>query len=415
MWSRPLNLNPSLDPPQSAPDVPGVVDRLLQAAVAAQVSDIHVTPRKDFLQICFRRDGVLHPWLNWPKSLSENLVNRLKVLARLLTYRNDIPQEGRLHTPWTSAELRLSTFPTLHGERAVIRLFIGSGRYQYLHELDFPPDLLNEWQQLLEETSGLLVISGPAGSGKTTTAYASLRYLSQRFSGMKSLVSLEDPIEAELPEVSQSLVHRPSDFTYSLGLRSLMRQDPDVILVGEIRDRETAETSFQASLTGHLVLTTFHAGSAADTINRLSDLGIEPYILRTGLRGVLSQRLLRTYCCCAISSVRTSRQPESNSLPESPAITNAVCSHCSGTGYAGRLLIAELMRVESPEITRAILDRAPAERIRQVAEREGMIPLLRRAQEYVQAGKTSWEEVQRVLGRSAWVILQDSQPSPAAS
>lgn len=371
------------------------MDRLLQAAIAARASDVHLTPVADGLDLAWRRDGVLNPLGRWPESLASNLVARLKVLAGLLTYRTDLPQEGRLRLPWTSVELRLSTFPTLHGEKAVVRLFVGSGHYLHLSDLQFPPDVLAAWLELLAETSGLLLITGPAGSGKTTTAYASLRTLGRLHAGSKSLVSLEDPIEAELPGVAQTQVHRPAEFTYALGLRSLLRQDPDVIFVGEIRDRETAETTFQACLTGHLVLSTFHAGSAAEAISRLTDLGIEPYLLRAGLSGLLCQRLVRQLCeCAAWTEDPAGDQAWGLSRVKQPG----QCADCWHTGYQGRLPLVELLLVQQPQVVRAILRREAAAELQAAAISAGMIPLWERGRAAVAAGWTSPAEVRRVLG-----------------
>jgi type II secretory ATPase GspE/PulE/Tfp pilus assembly ATPase PilB-like protein len=292
-------------------------------------------------------------------------------------------------------ELRLSTFPTLHGEKAVVRLFVGSGQYRRLADLNFPPDIQDELQRLLSQTSGLVLITGPAGSGKTTTAYACLRELLETSRGAKSLVSLEDPIEAELPGVAQSQVHRPAEFTYPLGLRSLLRQDPDVILVGEVRDRETAETTFQACLTGHLVLTTFHAGSAAEAISRLMDLGVEPYLLRAGLLALVCQRLLRKLCDCA-------EWTDGGDTPDEWGISRQrvarQCAACWSTGYQGRLLLAELLNAQTPAVAQAVLRRTSAWELQTVAVETGMIPLAERARQAVAAGTTSVAEVRRVLG-----------------
>jgi type II secretory ATPase GspE/PulE/Tfp pilus assembly ATPase PilB-like protein len=392
---RPAGAFAPVVPPQQAEDVPARVDALLRAAVDAHASDLHLTPVADGLELAWRRDGVLNPLARWPGTFASNLVARLKVLAGLLTYRTDLPQEGRLRLTWTSVELRLSTFPTLHGEKAVVRLFVGSGRFRQLNDLQFPPDVLAELRRLLAETSGLVLITGPAGSGKTTTAYACLRELSETHAGTRSLVSLEDPIEAELPGVAQTQVHRPAEFTYPLGLRSLLRQDPDVILVGEIRDRETAETTFQACLTGHLVLSTFHAGSAAEAVCRLTDLGIEPYLLRAGLIGLLCQRLLRRLCDCAA-------WVDDPLLKDEWGLTRArqpgQCSACWHTGYQGRLPLAELLLSQTPVVAQAILRREHAAELQAAALASGMVPLAARASAAVASGDTSVAEVRRVLG-----------------
>ncbi len=367
-----------LTPPTSADDVPASVDSLLTAAIAAKASDIHLRPAAEGLEVSWRLDGVLSPMAIWPKTWMANVVARLKVLAQLLTYRTELPQEGRLQTSTPGVEMRLSTFPTLHGEKAVVRLFVASGQYRLLEDLSLPDDLSASLQQLLHETAGVFVVSGPAGSGKTTTAYACLREMQRASRGARSLVTLEDPIEAELPGVAQTQVHRPAEFTYPLGLRSLLRQDPDVIFVGEIRDRETAATSFQAGLAGHLVLTTFHAGSAAEALVRLVDLGVEPYLLRAGLRGIVCQRLLRQVCECQGTATG--------------------CDACWHTGYRGRRLIAELLH---PMALRAGTHwSASLSDWQAAAEAAGMVTLQQRAAHEIAAGRTTAQEVFRVLGTS---------------
>ncbi len=276
------------------------VDALLTAARQAGVSDVHLQPVAEGLKLLWRVDGVLQLLGTFPQGKSSHVVSRLKVLAELLTYRNDIPQEGRIRRKHGEVEMRVSTFPTLHGERAVIRLFATPEQLLYLDQLGLPDDLPQRLRQLLAETSGAILVTGPAGSGKSTTSYACLRELAQTTGGGRSIVSLEDPIEVAVDGVAQSQVNAPAGLTLASGLKSLLRQDPEVILVGEIRDRETAEVCMQASLTGQLVLTTFHAETTAGAIGRLSDMGIEPYLLRSGVLAILSQRLVRRLCACAL-------------------------------------------------------------------------------------------------------------------
>ena len=275
------------------------VDGLLAAAEAAGASDIHLQPTAAGLELKFRVDGVLLPVAVFPAALAANIIARLKVQADLLTYHTDRPQEGRIRAAEADVEMRVSTFPTLQGERAVVRLFGGSRRYQRLEDLGLPDDVLEPLRTLLGETSGAILVSGPAGSGKTTTLYACLRELARQTAGQRSLVSIEDPIEVAVEGVAQSQVRPAAGLDLAVGLRFLMRQDPEVIMVGEIRDRATAEAALQASLTGHLVLSTFHAGSAAETVGRLLDMAVEPYVLRSGLLAVVNQRLLRRLCECA--------------------------------------------------------------------------------------------------------------------
>lgn len=370
--------------PLDSGGVAAAVAELLQAAIDSRASDLHLLPTRAGLEISWRLDGVMQSLGIWPASVAGNVIGRLKVLAELLTYRTDLPQEGRLRTGKTAVEMRLSTFPTLHGEKGVIRLFIGSGAYQTLDDLGLPPTIRQQLRRQLEETTGCLVFAGPAGSGKTTSAYACLREILRFQQSGKSIATLEDPIEAEIAGVSQSQVNRPKEFTYGLGLRSLMRQDPDVILVGEIRDRETAETVFQASLTGHLVLTTLHAGSAAQGVTRLRDLGVEPYLLRAGLRGILCQRLLRQICDCR------------NGSPTAPG-----CEACWHTGYFGRFLVSELMVPEVLPESLAELGVLSADLLQQRAQAAGMVPLRQGAAHEVAVGRTTAAEVLRVLGTGA--------------
>jgi type II secretory ATPase GspE/PulE/Tfp pilus assembly ATPase PilB-like protein len=283
------------------------------------------------------------------------------------------------------------------GEKAVVRLFAGSQQFQLLDDLGFPDDVLAPLGRLLEETSGAILATGPAGSGKTTTVYACLRELARRVGAARSLVSLEDPVEVLVPGVAQSQVNPAVQFDLATGLRFLMRQDPEVIMIGEIRDRATAEAAFGASLTGHLLLSTFHAGSAAEAVSRLSDMGIEPYLLRSGLLAILSQRLARKLCACA----RPSDDPADRlGLPVERAWLPGSCGACAGTGYRGRFVLVEMLLPERTSVGRAILSRSDAATIEQMAIEAGMVSRWERACRAVSEGLTSPAEVRRVLGFS---------------
>jgi len=374
------------------------VERLLAAGRAAGASDLHLQATTAGLEAKLRIDGVLHFLAMAPRELSANLIARLKVQAQLLTYRTDIPQEGRIRIGDGEVEMRLSTFPTLHGERAVVRLFGRAGQYQRLDDLGLPGDILTALREQLGETAGAILISGPAGSGKTTTVYACLRELAAQAAGARSLVSLEDPIEVAVPGVAQSQVNPVAGLDLATGLRFLMRQDPEVIMVGEIRDRATAEAAMQASLTGHLLLSTFHAGSAAETLGRLLDMGIEPYVLRSGLLAILSQRLVRQLCACA----RELDDPQDYlGLPVRRAFASVGCPACGGSGYRGRILLVEMLPLKpaaAVELGRAVLARADTSVLEPLAVRAGMVTRWRRAIEAVEGGATSPAEVRRVLG-----------------
>lgn len=376
---------------------PRAVDALLAEAIDQEASDIHLLPGDRGIDLIFRVDGVLRPMAVFPPQVAPNVVARLKVLADLLTYRNDVPQEGRIRLAGREVELRLSTFPTLYGEKAVVRVFGGAQRYRLLDDLGLPDDVARRFRGLLAETSGAVLVTGPAGSGKTTTLYAALREIAATSALPRSLVALEDPIEVAVPGVAQTQVHPSAGFDLGTALRFVLRQDPEVILVGEIRDRATAEAAFQASLTGHLVLSTFHAGSAAEAIGRLSDMGIEPYILRSGLLAVLNQRLFRRLCQCG----RESRAEEDAlGFPVHPVRIPTGCDRCRGTGYRGRVLVVEMLQVERSELGRAILSRSDTDTLERLARESGMVDRWHRVCDLLRAGLTSPAEARRVLGWS---------------
>jgi len=361
------------------------VNELLALGETFRASDLHLVPLpQQRLRVLYRIDGVLH-WAGELPQSGPNIVARLKILAELLTYQTDTPQEGRIRSPRSDLETRVSTFPTVHGEKGVVRFCVGSGRYLLPGDLGYPPDVLHWLGENLKAVQGLLLVCGPAGSGKTTTLYAALRHLVQAGPHARSLCTLEDPIEALLDGAAQSAMQPHLGFDYATALKSLMRQDPEVIMVGEIRDRETATTVFQASLTGHLVLSTFHAGRSVEAIGRLLDMGIEPYVVRSGLLGILTQRLLRRRCGC-----RDSDRPKIAGL--------SVCSECGGSGYAGRLVIAETFSPRAVSVSDSILKKLETDEIESRAVAAGLKTLQARADEAVAAGLTTREEVWRVLG-----------------
>ncbi len=371
-----------------------VVDRVLRAAQERQASDLHLTPFAEGLELRLRVDGVLQTMHRFPAAAAANVVSRLKVVAELLTYRTDVPQEGRIRGAPGAVEMRVSTFPTLYGERAVVRLFGGRTRLQQLDDLGLPAEIRTRLGELLGETAGAILATGPAGCGKTTTMYACLRELAGQ-GGIRNLVSLEDPVEVAIGGVGQTQVNAAAGLDLATGLRFLLRQDPEVIFVGEIRDRATAEAALQASLTGHLLLSTFHAGSAAEAVGRLSDMGIEPYMLRSGILAILSQRLVRRLCDC--------RRPATDAadrlgLAVSEAYLSVGCAVCRGSGYRGRQVIAELLVTERSDLGRAILSRSDAGRLEALAEEAGMVTRWQRACRLIEEGITSPAEVRRVLG-----------------
>lgn len=393
------------------------VEILLGAAQALDASDAHLAPTPDGIELLLRIDGVLQPLGMFPQGSTASVVARLKVLADLLTYRTDVPQEGRIRSTaavssygvtepkdhvaardscgdTSAVEMRVSSFPTLYGEKAVVRMFAGS-RLMLLNDLGLPDEIADRLRGLLGETSGAILVTGPAGAGKTTTVYASLRELVVATAGGRSIATLEDPIESAISGVAQSQVNVAAGFDLATGLRSLMRQDPEVIMVGEIRDRVTAEVAFQAALTGQLVLSTFHAPSAAGAISRLSDMGIEPYLLRSGVLAIISQRLVRRLCDC--------RRPIADEaamlgLPAARAWRAVGCDACGGTGYRGRAVLAEMFTADSSELAAAILSKSDSATLERLAVARGMTSRWQRAVAAVEVGITSPQEIRRVLG-----------------
>jgi len=387
--------------------VPSIVTLLLDQARSARASDIHLVPTESALIVQWRIDGVLHPIAGFDRDLAPRVVARLKVISGLLTYRTDVPQEGRVSREFSRTEVRVTTFPTLHGEKAAIRLFAENDELQNLKQLGLPEEVEQELREHLAATNGVILLTGPSGSGKTTTAYACLRDIIADSAGTRCIMSLEDPVEVAVDGATQSQVRPTAGFDLATGLRSLMRQDPDVIFVGEIRDPATAEAAFQAALTGHLVLTTFHAGNSAEAMTRLLEMQIEPYLIRSGLRTVICQRLLRRTCpnChgqtarSEIISAHVTESERTINKSESQSAQRTACTVCGSTGYHGRLVLAEMLDPSSPEVAKAILNKLDAPEVARLAELSGMKTLLQRAATAVTSGQTSYDEVLRVLGK----------------
>lgn len=371
-----------------------IVDTLLDGAVKLQASDVHLQPTAEGFLVKVRIDGVLQRLGMVKHGQKTDIAARLKIMAGLLTYRTDIPQEGRVGEMSFGQEVRVSTFPALHGERVVIRILWQQVELQQLGDLRLPPVISHDLIGLLRESSGMILVAGPAGSGKSTTAYACLRHINAQGEGARSIVTLEDPIESEIPGISQSNIRPNTTFDFAAGLRSLMRQDPEVILVGEIRDPETAETAMQASLTGQLVLSTFHSGSAAESVRRLIDMGIPPYMIQSGLLGVLHQRLVRKLCHCAVACDNDNRFGFQILGMKQPA----GCPDCRGTGYLGRTLLAEWLVPHKHRLAKLALDAATSAQIEDWAVRAGMQTRWPQAEELLSSGVTSPAEIRRVLG-----------------
>jgi general secretion pathway protein E len=365
-----------------------LVDLVLSGAVAASASDIHFEPTHRCLEIRFRLDGVLHPVATVNRDLAANVVARLKVLAELLTYRQDIPQEGRLVEGGRQfgADMRVSTFPTIHGEKAALRIFGAGAGILDLEHLGLPAPILHDLRDLFLERTGAIFLTGPSGSGKTTTLYACLRHLLQESHGGRHIVTIEDPVEQALEGITQSQARPGTEFDFARGLRSLLRQDPEIIMVGEVRDAETAHITIEAALTGHLVLSTLHAGSACGVISRLLEMGIETYLLTSGLKAIVNQRLARRLCQACRHFTDQGWQP-------------AGCERCLNTGYHGRLLLSELVVLDQA-LRQAILQRADTLALDQCALQSGRPTLRSTADDAVKMGWTTSCEITRILGPS---------------
>lgn len=368
-------------------DVAPLVDDLLGRGLAAGATDLHFEPTDQGLLVRIRVDGQLADLELLSPGWSDNVVSRLKVLASLLTYRMDIPQEGAFLWSPDSApevgrgtELRVATFPTIRGERAVVRIFRGTPELQSLDSLGLSHEQVGQIRAAVDQPAGFIVVSGPAGSGKTTTLYAMLRELRDRSPG-RSVITLEDPVEQRLDRVAQIQINPHGELGYERCMRSLLRHDPQVILLGEVRDRQTASVAVEAALTGHLILTTVHSGDPAETVVRFLEMGIPSYQLTSALTMVCSQRLLRLRCKQCVGSAAKG------------------CAACLGTGYAGRTAIAQTVRLD--ERARAlVLAHSPASVIRGELLNQG--PDLRaRAVKLAASGVTDEEEVGRVLGHQS--------------
>jgi type II secretory ATPase GspE/PulE/Tfp pilus assembly ATPase PilB-like protein/8-oxo-dGTP pyrophosphatase MutT (NUDIX family) len=375
-------------PPSDDPDDPAsvtrLVDDLLGDGIAARVSDIHIEPEERGIVVRHRIDGVLRPVRTMPRAISPSLVSRFKILCGLDIADRLRPQDGRARVAVNgiAVDLRVSTLPASHGEKIVVRVLDSRAAVTTLEGMGFLPDEQGRIERLLEQREGLILVTGPTGSGKTTTLYAALRRVQQ--TGV-NIVTVEDPIEYRLPGIVQVQVNERAGLTFASALRSIMRQDPDVLLIGEIRDRETAEIAIQASLTGHLVFSTLHTNDAASAVTRLVDIGIAPYKIATAVKGVIAQRLVRRHCGCRAAK----REHRLVAEPAPP------CRECGGAGYRGRLAVVEVL-LATPDVERAIMAGESAERLTERARGAGMRSLWECGLEHVRLAHTSEDELLRV-------------------
>ena len=397
-----LQLGDSQNPDANDQHIVKLVDWVLQFAFEQGASDIHMEPRKGTGKIRFRIDGVLHTIYNMPANTLTAVISRIKILGRMNVAEKRKPQDGRLKTrtpKGQETELRLSTLPTAFGEKLVMRIFDPEVLVRSFQQLGFEGHLLNDWNNLTSHSHGIILVTGPTGSGKTTTLYSTLKQLATE---QVNVCTIEDPIEMLEPSFNQMQVNNGIELGFADGVRALMRQDPDIIMVGEIRDQDTANMAIQAALTGHLVLSTLHTNDAPSSLTRLHDLGVQPFLTAATILGVLAQRLVRKLCPhCKQESFLNEQEWQHLAadypLPRPEFVFKAVgCEECRHTGYKGRIGIYEFMPL-SLETKQLIGADANLNQLRQQAKKEGVEPLRIAGARKVVEGMTTLEEVLRVV------------------
>jgi type IV pilus assembly protein PilB len=390
-----------------------VVNQIITQAIQSQASDIHLEPHRKEVKVRFRIDGILQDVMSPPKAVQPALVSRVKILASMDIAERRLPQDGHINVRVEGKEfdLRVSTLPTVQGEKVVIRILDQSAIRVSLNKIGFSAAVLAQWEDLVDKPYGMIIVTGPTGSGKTTTLYTSLARINKPDI---NIVSVEDPVEYQMPRVNQVQVNPKAGLTFANGLRSILRQDPDVVLIGEIRDKETAEIAIQASMTGHLVLSTLHTNDAPGAVTRLRDMGIEPFLITSSLLGVLAQRLVRVIC----PKCKEAYTPPSEALhrlgldpQEHKDVTlyrGKGCDFCRNTGYKGRLGVFELMTMNE-ELRNLVLRGVGMDQLREAAVRNGMRILGQDGVQKVLEGITTFEELLRVVFVNE---AQDTQSSP---
>ena len=380
-----------------------LVNLLVENAISSEASDIHIEPFEDTLRIRYRIDGILYEQEAPPRRLQAAVTSRIKIMAEMNIAERRLPQDGRIRVTLHGqrVDIRVSTMPTVHGESIVMRLLQRSSVFHPLEKLGFPSDTLKRFESLIKRPHGILLVTGPTGSGKTTTLYAALDKINGP--GLK-IITVEDPVEYQLKGVNQIPVKSKIGLSFAQGLRHIVRQDPDVILVGEIRDLETAEIAIQASLTGHLVFSTLHTNDAPGAITRLQDMGVEPYLVASVLEGVLAQRLVRRICpACRVPD--TPSRADLDALGVNGPLSAVLyrgkgCDECRGTGYRGRSGIYELFVIDE-DARSLMLRRASTRDIRQHAIQRGMVTLRMDGFKRACEGVTTVEEILRVTQEDA--------------
>jgi len=379
-----------------------LVNLLISQAVADRASDIHIEPTETDVRVRYRIDGVLHEVMRSPKNIQSGLISRLKIMADLNIAERRVPQDGRMSgvIGGKSVDLRVATLPTVYGEKVVMRILDKSTALLDLKDLGFYGDTLARYETAYRKPYGTILVTGPTGSGKSTTLYATLNAVNDT---AKNIITVEDPVEYRLAGINQVQVNVKAGLTFALALRTILRSDPDIVLLGEVRDRETATIAIEAALTGHLVLSTLHTNDAASTPTRLVEMGVEPFLVGSALDCIVAQRLARRLCPkCKESYIPESAELETlgwdpEGADELPTLYRAVgCPACGRTGYHGRFAIHEVLLV-TEEVERLIVDRAHTEDIKKVALAQGMLTLRQSGMAQTLAGTTSIEEILRVV------------------
>ena len=390
--------------PEISEDGPIVklVNATIAQAVADRSSDIHVEPTADSVKIRHRIDGVLHNVSSMPRNLHAAIVSRIKIMADLNIAERRVPQDGRISgvISGRQLDLRVATLPTIYGEKVVLRILESATAMMDLEELGFLPQSLERYRSAFMKPYGTILVTGPTGSGKSTTLYATLNVLN---SSTKNVITVEDPVEYRIPGINQLQVNPKAGLTFSTALKSILRSDPDIVMVGEIRDHETAGIAIELALTGHLVLSSLHTNDASSTPARLIEMGVEPYLVSSALDCVVAQRLARRLCDnCKLAykpsheEFAAARWDEGAVEPPAELFKAVGCPVCSNTGYRGRLAIHEVMNI-SDEMERLIASAGKSHELRRLALEEGMLPMRAAGFQQVAAGVTSIDEILRVI------------------
>jgi type IV pilus assembly protein PilB len=379
-----------------------LANMIIRQAVADRASDIHIEPTEKDLRVRYRIDGVLHEAMRTPKRVQAGLVSRFKIMADLNIAEKRLPQDGRVTTKLAGKEvdLRVATLPTVYGEKIVMRILDKSRAMLNLTDLGFLPDTLARYQTVFKKPYGTILVTGPTGSGKSTTLYATLNVLNDP---TKNIITTEDPVEYRLAGINQVQINNKAGLTFAAALRTILRADPDILLVGEIRDRETATIAMEAALTGHLVLSTLHTNDAASTPTRLVEMGLEPYLVSSAVDCVVAQRLIRRLCDkCKEEYAPTQADTlalgwdlDGDEMPET-LFRPKGCNNCGKTGYTGRFALHEVLLI-SDELSSLIASGGHTEEIKKLAVAQGMLTLRQAGLAHVATGTTSIEELLRVV------------------